>query len=155
MKKAFTLIEVLISVGLLSILILFIYKTLGTMKKSNDIYGAHYQMTSIGTKIHKTMFLDLAQSVSANVVKGDFDRLILQSRNSYFGIIEPYIAYIVKEGILYRIESNKEIKPKIQYDSLKNIKFEIVKRNVKKFKVFKAKNSFLIVVDDLIFEVAK
>ena len=120
MKKAFTLVEILISVGLLSILIMFMYKTLGTMKKSNTVYERHYSKLMSNTKIHETMFLDLAQSDKVDIKSGDFDRVIIRSNNSHFHIIHPYISYLVKENVLYRIESNKNI-------GLNNLYFAVVR----------------------------
>jgi len=155
MKRAFTLVEILISVGLLSILIMFMYKTLETMKKSNTLYERHYSKLMINTKIHKTMFLDFVQSDKVDIKSGDFDRIVMRSKNSHFHIAHPYISYLVKENVLYRIESDKNIGLNIKYDLLKYIKFEVVKKNIKKFKIFKGKNSFLINLDNLIFEVEK
>jgi len=155
MRKAFTLIEVLVSVALLSILIVFMYQNIDMLKKSNFIYEKFYHKTSLQTKIHKTMFLDLAQSTYAKKVDGDFDRVILQTSNSHFGIIMPYVSYIVKQNTLYRVESNKQIPQKIKDDFLPYLKFEIVKKGIKTFEFYRAKKSFLIVLDAMIFEVAK
>ena len=155
-KKGFTLVEVIISIAILSIMIVYMYKSIGVLKISNNLYEKHYDKDKINTMIHKTMFFDLGESLSASVLNSSkFDRLDLQSINSNFGIIYPYISYIVKDKALYRVESAKKIPKKITYESLNYLKYEIVLKNIEKFKVFKAKESFLVVVDKLIFEVAK
>jgi prepilin-type N-terminal cleavage/methylation domain-containing protein len=155
MKKGFTLIEIIISIAILSIMIFYMYRSIGTLKMSNNLYEKHYNQDKINTMIHKTMFFDLAQSLSASVVNGKFDRLDLQSVNSNFDIIYPYISYIVKDKTLYRVESAKKIPSKIEYEDLRYLKYEIVLKDIEKFRVFKASDSFLVVINKLIFEVAK
>lgn len=155
MRKAFTIIELLISIALLSILIVFMYQNIDVLKKSNFIYEKFYNKTSLNTKIHTTIFLDLAQSISVKKINGDFDRVILQTSHSHFGIIMPYVAYIVNKNTLYRVESIKQIPSKITDDFLPYLKFEVVKKGIKKFKFYQAKNSFLVVLDTMVFEVAK
>lgn len=166
MKKGFTLIEVVISVALISLLIIGSYQSIATLKKSNEVYETYYDKVSHKTKIHKTLFFDLTQSQKVDVINRNdnsnimddnnkFDQFSTQTAHSHFGIINPYIAYVVKDKNLYRLESNKKIGTTFDDDFLKHIKFEIVAKDIKKFKVFSSSDSFLIVLNDLIFEVVK
>ena len=155
MKRAFTLIEVIISVGILSMLILYMYGSIGMMKQSNQTYERVYNNLSKDTKIHESFFLDFAQSNGLSVKQDEFDRGYLQTSNSHFDIMMPYVSYMVKENILYRIESSKKIPEKINEDMLKYLKFEIVKKDVEKFKLYTSSNGMLVVLDELIFEVGK
>ena len=43
MKKAFTLLETIISVSIFLIIMIFLYKTLDATKYSNDIFKSHYK----------------------------------------------------------------------------------------------------------------
>lgn len=166
MRKGFTLIEVIISVALVSLLIIYSYQSIAMLKKSNEVYETYYDKISHKTKIHKTLFFDLTQSQSIDIINRNdnsnimddnnkFDQFSAQTAHSHFGIINPYIAYIVKDKKLYRLESNKKIAATINDDILKHLKFEIVAVDIKKFKVFASSDSFLIVLNDLIFEVTK
>lgn len=165
-KQGFTLIEVVISIALISLLILSSYRSIATLKKSNEVYENSFNTVEKTTKIYKTLFFDLTQSKDVSLIsqktsdiliddKNKFDQLNAQTEHSHFGIINPYIAYIVKDKRLYRLESNKKIPYTIDYDFLKYIKFEIVAVDIKRFKVFASENSFLILLNDLIFEVSQ
>lgn len=166
MKKGFTLIEVVISVAIISLLILTSYGGIATLKKSNEVYENSFLNIEKRTKIYKTIFFDLTQSTNVSLIKQEtsdiliddnnkFDQLYAQTVHSHFGIINPYIAYRVKDKKLYRLELNKKIPTTIDNDVLKHIKFEIVAEDIKNFKVFASKNSFLILLNDLVFEVLK
>lgn len=166
MKKGFTLIEVVISVAIITLLILTSYGGIATLKKSNEVYENSFLTIEKRTKIYKTIFFDLTQSKNVSLIKKEtsdillndntkFDQLYAQTVHSHFGIINPYIAYRVKDKKLYRLESNKKIPTTLDYEVLNHIKFEIVAEDVKKFKVFTSDNSFLIVLNDLIFEVSQ
>lgn len=153
MRRAFTLIEVIVSVALLSLVILYMYDAIDMLKMSNKTYEKHYKIKHDDTKIQKTLSLDLMQATNIKVYKNEFDRLTLETKNSHFDIEAPYICYLVRDNMLYRLESNKPIYDKITDDMLKNIKFEILKESVERFKVFKADASALISLDEMLLEV--
>lgn len=115
-RRGFTLIEVIIAIALMSMVILFMYQNINVIKKSNLIYKDKYKEFSLETKIQKTLFLDLAQSLDVKKIQDDFDTIIMQTTNSHFGFVRPYVAYKVKDKTLYRIESRYEIPEKLNYD---------------------------------------
>lgn len=159
MKKGFTLIEVIISIAILTLLVLFMYQAINTLKMSNDGYEKQYSTTSLTTKIHKTFFFDFTQNETFSIVKHDgddkTDELFLRTSNSHFNIFSPYVAYTVRDKLLYRIESSQKFTSFKDDQTLNNIKFEIVTDNVTKFKIFGTDKSILIVLNDLIFEIVK
>ena len=111
MKKAFTLIELLISIAILSILMLFLYKSYWGLNQYNTIFAHHVDKKERLELIKKTLYLDFitAQNKSITILHQNkkVDIAFLQSNNSLHQRVVPYIAYIVREHQLYRLESLK------------------------------------------------
>jgi len=111
-KSAFTLIELLISIVILSILMLFLYKSYANLNRSNRLLHEEVQKISKIQKIKKTILMDFTRALSVKILNQDtkIDIGFLQTTNSLHLRINPYVGYIVKDKILYRIESLKELK---------------------------------------------
>ena len=109
MRKAFTLVEMLISVAILSILMLFIYKSYTTLNKSNALLSTKVSKQEQFQKIKLTLYLDLlnAKKNSLSILNQDKqnDVVFLQTSHSLYKRFEPYVAYISKNHHLYRVES--------------------------------------------------
>lgn len=111
-RRAFTLIELLISVSILSIMIVFLYKSYASLNHSNNIY----KKKSLEIKSHqikkKVIFLDFSLLLSKEVKILNQDKYediaFFQSSNSLHKRYNPYIAYIIKNSKLYRLEALKE-----------------------------------------------
>jgi prepilin-type N-terminal cleavage/methylation domain-containing protein len=145
MKKAFTLLEMLIAVSLLSIIITFLYQTYASLQKSNHFYGQELSSASYEQILRKTIYLDLALSMPdsiklINIDKGS-DVVIMQSSHSVHRRIMPYIAYMVKEESLFRIESSQEIFYPLTGDEEMVID-DLGK--IKSFRIFQKENAFLV-----------
>jgi prepilin-type N-terminal cleavage/methylation domain-containing protein len=108
-RSAFTLIELMISVVILSIIMLFLYKSYSTLNKSNDIFTSEVLKLTKMQKIKTVMFLDFSTSRkgSINIINQDRknDVVFLQTSNSIHDRVEPYVAYVLKNKHLYRLES--------------------------------------------------
>ncbi len=113
-KNAFTLIELLISVAILSLIMLFLYKSYADLNKTNQLYEQEVSKLEYISRIKQTLYLDLllAKQKTLTVSHQDtkFDFVSFMTEHSLHRVIKPYIAYIVKENILYRVESSEEIK---------------------------------------------
>ncbi len=149
MKKAFTLLEMLIAVGLLSVITLFLYQTYASLQHSNRFYGEELSEASREQKLRKTIYLDLSLSMpdSINLINIDknTDVLIMQSSHSVHRRIMPYIAYLVRDDHLMRIESSEKLfyplsgEEEMVIDDLDEVKI---------FRVFQKENSFLIHLEE-------
>lgn len=110
-KKAFTLIEVLIAISLLSIIMLYLYKSYNNLNLSNDNFKKEVHTLSNVQNIKKVFMLDVSLAIhkSINIQNKDFDKdfISFQSSNSLHKRFNPYVAYISKEEKLYRLESLK------------------------------------------------
>ena len=149
-KSAFTLIELIISIVILSILMLFLYKSYATLNKSNSFLAKEVQKISSLELLKKTIYLDFAAALKESVVILPQDQredvVFLQTSNSIHQRINPYVAYIVKDKILYRLES---LKPFKEYPLVADSEFVSDKLGeVKSFRVYssneQAKKSYLM-----------
>ena len=145
MRKAFTLIEMLIAVSLLSVITIFLYQTYASLQQSNHFYGEELSEASREQKLRKTIYMDLALSIPdsfklINIDKNS-DVILMQSSHSVHNRIMPYIAYMIKDGHLWRIESSEELfyplhgEEEMVIDDLKEVEI---------FRIFEKENSFLV-----------
>jgi len=107
MRKGFTLIEMMISITILSIIMLFLYKSYAELNLSNKVYKTSVDTLEKFEHIKKVLYLDFSLASSVRIINQDKkgDIVFLQSIHSIHDRINPYIAYIFKEKHLYRLES--------------------------------------------------
>jgi len=137
-KSAFTLIEMLISVSILSIMIIFLYKSYADLNNSNIIFMKEKERIKKYQAIKKVLFLDFTKKLSDIKILNqdtDIDIVFFKTSNSLHKRYDPYIGYVVNNGILYRLESLKEI---TRYPLPNDIDFTVDKiGKVKLFRVYK------------------
>jgi len=113
-RKGFTLIELMISISILSIMMIFLYQSYASLNRSNAFYKKEVTKIISHDKLKKIIFLDfsLALSKSTKILNKEKNRdiVFLQSSHSLHRNYNPYIAYIMQENKLYRLESLYEFK---------------------------------------------
>ena len=153
MKKAFTLIEMLISITILSIMMIFLYKSYASLNISNSFYKKELSSIENSQLKKKVIFLDFSLALQGKTKilnQGTKEDVVfMQSSNSIHKRFNPYIAYIVKDSKLYRLESLYEFK---EYPlSFDNEFIADYLGEVNSFRVYKSKDSkkeaYLIHVD--------
>jgi len=152
MKKAFTLIEMLISISILSIMMIFLYKSYASLNSSNNLLKDELVKMKQQELKKKVLFLDFSMLLNNKVDilnQGYKENIVfMQSSNSIHNRINPYITYIVKDSVLYRLESLEQF-----YESELRFDNEFVYDKfgkVNSFKVYQSKDkntSFLIDID--------
>ena len=114
-QKAFTLIEVLISVGLLGIIITALFSTVGMMRDSNAHLYKYLQKSKKITKATKVLYMDIVGSDgNISIKKDDFTRLCMQeTKNSLYSLSLAKVCWVVlkKDNTLARIEGNNYTLP--------------------------------------------
>lgn len=147
MRKAFTLIELMISIVILTILMIFLYKSYASINKSNALLSDEVQKISQVELLKEVIFKDFSVAISPatntstvtilNQSKRE-DVVFFQTNNSIHRRTNPYVAYMVKENILYRLES---LKPFREYPLVADSEFMTDNLGkVKSFRVYKSKD---------------
>ncbi len=159
MKKSFTLIEIIISIMILSILFLAMSGVIKNLKITKEILEKNFLKSSKKELMIKTLYYDLLNAKSIKIVHSlnfDYDRIYLITSNSLYHLIYPNVLWYVSKNknTLIRIESPYKI-------TLPNTnlffadKFE---QKVKIFKIYKHKNKFLVFIKSnksLYFEIER
>lgn len=169
MKKAFTLLELMISVALISLIFIYLYNTIDSLKFANNFYEEKNKALKLREKFLTTIYNDIAfakgkvtfldkQSKEYSIVK------IENTKNSLYNIKNPYILWYVskKDDTLIRLESKKDIKLPMEDKDIYSAHLDKVVTNCKSFKVYPSNDekSFLIYLKDnkikpIIFEFNK
>jgi len=137
-RKAFTLIELMISIALTVIVVFFLYKALSNQERASEVLGSHAYSLFLKEKLYKLLFLDLSQAQEVKVeplFNKDYRLLILKTTNSLHQIPLPYVAYFVHERnkTLVRLESAYPIKFPLDFEKVKLTFADPLVSDVKKF----------------------
>jgi len=146
-KKAFTLIEVLISIGLLGIVIVALFSTVDMMKKSNANLYTYLQKSKKITKATKVLYMDIMSSDGNITIKKDeFTRLCMQeTRNSLYALSLAKVCWVVikKENTLVRVEGNNYKLPTGFED---RVEVNPVMTHIELFDVYHQKDKVLVFI---------
>jgi prepilin-type N-terminal cleavage/methylation domain-containing protein len=142
MKKAFTLIELVISIVILSILMIFLYKSYSDLNLVNAIYTKEITKISKTEHIKETLYKDILlatyTTISITSESKNYDYLYMQTKNSIHQLINPYVSYIIHNKTLYRLESAIKID---SYPIQNDIPFIVDKiGEVEKFRIYPSQN---------------
>ena len=163
-RPGFTLIELMISISILSIMMLYLYQSYASLNRSNSVVKKELVGIMSMQKLKKVIFLDFSlamhKSISIENRERTEDFVFFQSANSIHKRYNPFIAYMVKEKKLYRLESLKPLK---NYILSTNAEYDIdFIGEVENFRVYKSlkteKEAYLLDIDfkdieDLILKV--
>lgn len=113
-RRAFTLVEMMVAVAILSLMLLYLYGALSNLQHSNRHYGEKLNHADAIKKVMKIIYLDLflssKQSIKIYSESKDYDIVMMQSRHSINQRTLPHIGYIVnREQKLYRVESSQPL----------------------------------------------
>lgn len=141
-RSGFTLIELMVSISILSVMMIFLYQSYSSVNSSNKNLKNEIRGITDTQKLKKVIYLDfsLALHKSVKILNQDTkeDVVFFQSSNSMHKRYEPYIAYIVKEDKLYRLESLKEFQ---EYPLAIDSEFDVdYLGEVDSFRVYKSTN---------------
>jgi len=110
LRRAFTLIEVLISIALLGIIIAALFPTVSMMRSSNEQLLEYLKKAKKVTQSTKVLYMDiLGSDGNLTIKKDDFSRLCIQkTRNSLYGLSVAKVCWVVlkEKNTLTRVEGN-------------------------------------------------
>lgn len=143
-KKSFTLIEVMISIALFSIIILFLYQTLDMNQKSNNFYENKLESFQNQDNLKFVIYEDILDNIAIDtnqtkvIVEDKNNNMILRlnSSNTFHNPFFNNITYLLgKNGELLRIESKEYFNTDNLYDVLKDSYVDTIYSGVEKFRV--------------------
>jgi len=146
MKKAFTLIELLISIILFAILTLAMSNVIKEVNNSKNFLMKNYKRKK--NYFLKVLYYDILNASYIKIIhtkNPNYDILILKTSNSLYKLINPKVIWYISKKALIRKE---------------NLKYTIDKfnSNVKIFKIYKKQSKIFIYIDGdkkICFEIFK
>ncbi len=146
-KRAFTLVELIISIFLLGIIVVFLYSTVASLQKTNKIFQTNEQRLKKSEKILDLLYEDIFSANDLNTTGRENSLLNLQTKNSIYNISMPYVSWFVsrEKNTLLRFES---VLPFSKLNSDNSFYYHISKvgENCEKFKVYQSKNKEYILI---------
>ena len=146
-RSAFTLIEVLISIALLSLVLLALYRSVDMLQSSNRQLFRHLEKADLEKQGTETLFLDITGSDGNLTIVGDeFSRLCLESSvNSLYGLSAAKICWVVskKKHTLLRSEGNGYTLP---LNSDDHVAVDAVIEDIDLFRVYRQKSEVLVML---------
>lgn len=111
MKKSFTLLELIISITLFMIIVVFLYKTLDQTKHSNNLFSNKQEVLKESNHLHNIFLEDIAEKAEASNITVSYDKnknaiVEITTSNTYHNPFFNNITYLIGDSKeLIRIES--------------------------------------------------
>jgi len=164
-KRAFTLIEILVSVMLIGLISIFVASSIHQTKKGSKSFERIVKKTSKTEEFVKILYEDILQSNSIDIKEYKrYSILSLRGKNSIYDISYPYTVWLVlkRDNTLIRLESAREIKLPIKEETQKYIFADSIQKECQTFllKLSRDKKSVLVYIElknykKILFEVTK
>jgi len=165
MRKAFSLVEIIVSVVLLGLIVVFVSSTLIQTKNSTKIFENIVKKNNKIEKISTLLYKDIFQASTIEVKSyKNYSILELKTKHSIYNIQEPYVVWLVlkENNTLARYESAKKIELPIKEENKKALFVDIVSKECDSFSLNLSNNkqSVLIYIEiknriPVVFEVER
>ena len=146
-RKAFTLMEVLVSIALLGIILPALYQSVDMLRDSNQHLLEYLEKAKKVTKATQTLYLDILSSDGNITIKKDeFTRLCMeQTRNSLYALPVAKVCWVVlkKDNTLVRIEGNAYNLP---LGTEERVEINPIMKDVEVFDVYHQKDKILVLL---------
>jgi prepilin-type N-terminal cleavage/methylation domain-containing protein len=146
-RKAFTLLEVLISIALLGIVIVALFSSVDMMQNSNQQLAKYLEKSKKITKATKVLYLDImASDANITIKKDEFSRICMEeTRNSLYALPSAKVCWLVlkKDKTLTRIEGNAYHLP---LRSEERVETDLIMTDIEVFDVYHEKDKVLVLI---------
>ncbi len=146
-RKAFTLLEVLISIALMGIVIVALFSSVDMMQNSNQQLAQYLEKSKKITKATKVLYLDiLGSDGNITIQKDEFSRVCMEeTQNSLYALPAAKVCWIVlkKDNTLARIEGNNYQLP---VGSEERVEVDSIMNNIEVFDVYHEKDKVLVLL---------
>jgi len=146
-RKAFTLLEVLISIALMGIIIVALFSSVDMLQNSNQHLAKYLKKSKTITKATKTLYLDMMGS-DGNITlqKDEFSRVCMEeTQNSLYALPSAKVCWVVlkKDKTLVRIEGNAYHLPLL---SEERVEIDTIMTGLEIFDVYHEKDKILVLI---------
>jgi prepilin-type N-terminal cleavage/methylation domain-containing protein len=140
-QKAFTIVEVLISITLLSLVLMALYRSADLMRASNLHLFNYLQKASTTLKGSTTLYKDLMYADHNITINSEekFHRLtIANTSHSLYGLAQAKVVWLVykNDNTLLRIEGGEY---NIPLRNEERVEIDVIAKNIELFKIYKSK----------------
>jgi len=146
-RKAFTLLEVLISIGLLGMVIVALFSTVTMMRDSNAHLLTYLEKAKKVTKSTQILYLDIISSDGNITIKKDeYTRLCInETKSSLYALSLAKVCWLVvkKDNTLVRIEGNDYRLP-LRFED--KVEVDTVMKGIELFDVYHDKDKVLVLL---------
>ena len=148
-RKAFTLIEVLISIALMGLILVPLFNVVEMMRNSNDQLLHSLEKSTQITKATKVLFLDIMSSDGNFTIKKDeMSRFCMEeTSNSLYSLPLAKVCWLVlkEKNTLVRVEGNIY---KLPIGSEDRVEVDKLMTNIEIFDVSRDKDKVLVVIKE-------
>jgi len=148
MRKSLTLIELLISIVLLSIIVFALSGIVGNLKKTREILHSSVNSQTRKNTAMKVLYYDMLNARSINLFQTKNYTLVkLQTSNSLHDMAEPYVVWYVSKNkkTLMRMETPEK---HAFLSEARNYYLDKFAQNVKIFKIYRYFYKYFVYIDD-------
>ena len=146
-RKAFTLLEVLISIALLGIVIVALFSSVDMLQNSNQHLLKYLEKSKKITKATKTLYLDIMSSDgNITIQKNEFSRICMEeTRNSLYALPTAKVCWVVlkKDKTLVRVEGNTYHLPLL---SEERVEIDTIMTGIEIFDLYHEKDKVLVLI---------
>ncbi len=146
-RKAFTLLEVLISIALLGIVIVALFSSVDMMQNSNQQLAQYLEKSKKITNATKVLYMDMMGSDgNISIKKDEFSRVCMEeTRNSLYALPTAKVCWVVlkKESTLARIEGNTYHLP-LRLEE--RVEIDPIMTDIELFDVYHEKDKILVLI---------
>ncbi len=146
-RKAFTLIEVLISIALMGIVIVALFSSVDMLQNSNEHLLKYLKKSKKITKATKTLYIDIISSDgNISIEKDEFSRVCMEeTRNSLYALPSAKVCWVVlkKDKTLVRVEGNAYHLP---LRAEERVEVDPIMKEVSLFDVYHEKDKILVLL---------
>ncbi len=146
MKRAFTLMELLVSVVLIGLITLYMYGAIASSRQTSKTLSRHALSEQNRTMLYTLFYRDLIEAlhVKARSTKNEhFTVVQLQTRNSLYDIAAPHVTWYVNAQThdLIRLESAQPIGLPVSYERKNFIHADVFAQDVTDFNLYTAEDA--------------
>jgi prepilin-type N-terminal cleavage/methylation domain-containing protein len=148
-RKAFTLIEVLISIALMGIVLIGLFSSLDILQDSNQHLSKQLEKTKKSTEATQVIYKDILSSDgNLTISKDEFSRLCMESTaHSLYALPCPKVCWLVlkENNTLVRVEGIEYTLP-TRYED--RVEIDRVMENIELFDTYHEKDKVLVVLKE-------